>query len=105
MVTIVELIDPPPYNNQSPVYVRLVYTVIYMSDRILIQANPNPRFPPQPELPSLVRERRVRVYKEDPGFRPAPRGYAGTRRADDAGTSGQGREEDATSVYGYTGTL
>ena len=50
MVTIVELIDPRPYIFQSAVYGRLIYTVIYMSDRLLTQANPDPRLPPPPEL-------------------------------------------------------
>jgi hypothetical protein len=34
MVTIFELIDPRPYKNQSPVNGRLIYTVIYMRDRL-----------------------------------------------------------------------
>ena len=33
LITIVELIDPHPYIFQPPVYGRLIYTVIYMSDR------------------------------------------------------------------------
>jgi len=41
MVTIFELIDPRPYKNQSPVYWRLIYTVIYMSGRLLTQGNAN----------------------------------------------------------------
>jgi hypothetical protein len=48
LVTIVELIDSRPYIFQSAVYSRLIYTV--MSDRLLTQANPDPRLPPQPEL-------------------------------------------------------
>jgi hypothetical protein len=47
MVTIVELIDPRPYNFQPPVYGRLIYTVIYMSDGLLTQANPDSRFLPR----------------------------------------------------------
>jgi hypothetical protein len=54
LVTIFELIDPRPYKNQSPVYRRLICTVIYMSDRLLTEANPNPHLPPPPELRSLV---------------------------------------------------
>jgi hypothetical protein len=50
MVTIVELIDPRPYIFQPAVYGRLIYTVICMSDLLLNQANPNPHFPPPPEL-------------------------------------------------------
>ena len=50
LVTIVELIDPRPYIFQSAVYGRLIYTVIYMSDHLLTQANPDPRLPPPPEL-------------------------------------------------------
>jgi len=46
LVTIVELIDPRPYIFQSAVYGRLIYTVISMSDRLLTQANPDPRLPP-----------------------------------------------------------
>ena len=52
MVAIVELIDPRPYMFQPAVYGRLIYTVIYMSDRLLTQANPNPHLPPPPELRS-----------------------------------------------------
>jgi len=52
LVTIDELIDPRPYNVQSAVYGRLIYTVICMSDRLLTQANPNPRLPPPPDLRS-----------------------------------------------------
>ena len=50
LVTIVELIDPRSYIFQSAMYGRLIYTVIYMSDRLLTQANPDPRLPPPPEL-------------------------------------------------------
>jgi len=35
LATIVELIDPRPYSFQFAVYGRLIYTVIYMSDRLL----------------------------------------------------------------------
>jgi hypothetical protein len=52
LVTIVELIDPRSYSFQSAVYGRLIYTVIYVGDRIVAQANPNPRLPPPPELRS-----------------------------------------------------
>ena len=61
LVTIVELIDPRPYIFQSDVYVRLIYTVIYMSDRLLTQANRNPGLPPPPDL----RSRRLRRAPED----------------------------------------
>ena len=54
MVTIVELTDPRPYIFQPPVYGRLIYTVIYMSERLLTQANPNPRLPPPPDLRSMA---------------------------------------------------
>ena len=50
LVTIVQLIGPRPYMFQSAVYVRLIYTVIGMSDRLLTQANPDPRLPHPPEL-------------------------------------------------------
>ena len=46
LVTIVELTDPRPYMIQSAVYGRLIYTVIYMSDRLLTRANPDPHLPP-----------------------------------------------------------
>ena len=49
-VTIIELIDPRPYIFQTPVHGSLIYTVIYMSDRLLTQANPNPRLFPRPDL-------------------------------------------------------
>jgi len=54
LVTIVELTDPRPYNLQVTVYGNLIYTVIYMSDRLLTQANPNPRLPPPPDLRRTV---------------------------------------------------
>jgi len=54
LVTLVELIDPRPYILQSAVYGRLIYTVIYMSDRLLTQANPDPCLPPPPELRSKL---------------------------------------------------
>jgi hypothetical protein len=44
------LIDPRPYMFQSAVYGRLISTVIYMSDRLLSRANPEPRLPPSPDL-------------------------------------------------------
>jgi len=53
LVTIVKSIDPRPYNVQFALYSRLIYTVIYLSDRLLPQANPNPRLPPQPDLRSI----------------------------------------------------
>jgi len=46
LVTILELIDPRPYIFQFAVYGRLIYTVIYMSDRLFTQANTNPHFIP-----------------------------------------------------------
>jgi hypothetical protein len=46
LVTIIELIDPRSYMFQSAVYGRLIYTVIYMSDRLLTQANHDLRLPP-----------------------------------------------------------
>jgi hypothetical protein len=55
LVTIVDLIDPRPYIFQPAVYGRLIYTVIYISHRLLTKANPNPRLPPQPHLRSLYR--------------------------------------------------
>jgi hypothetical protein len=53
LVTIVELTDPRPYIFLSAVCSRLIYSVIYMSDGLLTQANPDPRVPPPPELRSL----------------------------------------------------
>jgi hypothetical protein len=50
LTLIVELIDHRPYIFQSAVYGRLIYTVIHMSDRLLTEANPNPRLPPPPDL-------------------------------------------------------
>jgi len=50
LVTIVQLIDPYSCIFQSAVYGRLIYTLIYLSDRLLNQANPNPRLPPPPDL-------------------------------------------------------
>ena len=37
---------------QSAVYGRLSYTVMYMSDPLFTQANPNPRLPSPPDLRS-----------------------------------------------------
>ena len=34
-VTIIELTDPRPYIFQTPVHGRLIYTVIYVSNRLL----------------------------------------------------------------------
>jgi len=50
MVTIFELLDPRPYQNQSPMYGRLIYSVIYMSNRLLSQEYPNPHLTPTPDL-------------------------------------------------------
>ena len=50
LVAIVELIDPHPYIFQSAVYGRLIYTVIYVSDRLLTQADPDVYLPPPSEL-------------------------------------------------------
>jgi len=52
LVTIVELIDLRPYILQPAVYGRLICTVIYLSDRLLTQANLNPRVTPPPDLRS-----------------------------------------------------
>jgi len=51
---IVQLVDRRPYSFQSAVYGRLIYTVMYMSDRLLTQTHPDPRLPPPPELPALA---------------------------------------------------
>ena len=56
LVTIVELIDPRPYIFLSAVYGNLIYTVIYKSDRLLTQTNPNPRLPPPPDLRTTLVE-------------------------------------------------
>ena len=52
MVTIFESIHPRPYKNQSPVYGRLIYSVIYMSHRLLTRENPTPHVTPPPVLRS-----------------------------------------------------
>ena len=44
---------PWPIQIYPPGSRRLIYTVIYMSDRLLIQAKPNLRLPPLPELCSM----------------------------------------------------
>jgi len=49
---LLSLIDPRSYSFQSPVYGRLIYTVIYMSDRLLTQANRSSHLSPQPDLRS-----------------------------------------------------
>ena len=56
LVTIVESIDPRPYMFQSAVYGRLIYTVIYMSDRLSTQAKSDLHLPPPPELRSGSKE-------------------------------------------------
>ena len=48
LVTIVELIDPRPFIFKTLVHGSLIYTVIYMSDGLLTQANPNPHLTPLP---------------------------------------------------------
>jgi hypothetical protein len=45
LVTIVELLDPRPYTFQVTVYSKLIYTMIYMSDRLSTHAPQNPRLP------------------------------------------------------------
>ena len=50
LVAIVELLDLRPYMFQSAVYGRLIYTVMYMSDGLTTQANPDLHLPPPPEL-------------------------------------------------------
>jgi len=50
LVTIVELIHPRPYIFQTLVHGSLIYTVIYMSDRLLTQANPNLHCTPPPPI-------------------------------------------------------
>jgi hypothetical protein len=50
MVTIVELVNLRPYLFETSVYGSLIYTVIYISDRLLTQGNPNLHLPPPPEL-------------------------------------------------------
>ena len=67
LVTIVELLDLRPYNFQVTVYGNLIYTVIYMSDRLLPQANSNPRLPPPPDLRryDVVIIAHLEPYEED----------------------------------------
>jgi len=50
LVTIVELIDPGPYRFYSPVYRRLIYTVVCMSDCLSTQENPNLHLTPPRDL-------------------------------------------------------
>ena len=54
LVTIGESIEPHPYMFQPAVYGRLIYTVIYMGDRLLTQENRNPHLTPPPDLRSKV---------------------------------------------------
>jgi hypothetical protein len=60
LVTIVELIDRRPYIFLTADYGRLIYSVIYMSDRLLTLANPNPHLPPPPELRRSVAHNMLR---------------------------------------------
>ena len=58
LVTIVELIDPRPRPCIFKLPCRnkaayIIHAVICMSDRLITQANPNPRLPPKPDLRSL----------------------------------------------------
>jgi len=48
MVTILEFIDPRSYISQVTVYNNLIYTVLYVSESILTQANSNPGLLPVP---------------------------------------------------------
>ena len=47
---------------QSAAYGRLIYTLIFMSDRLLTQANPDLHLPPPPELRRELAEYGV-VYR------------------------------------------
>ena len=53
LVIVLELIGLRPYIYQPPVYERLICTVMYMSDRLLTQTNPNSHLPFPPELRGL----------------------------------------------------
>jgi len=46
--------DPCPYTFQVTMYGNLIHTVIYMSDRLLTEANPNPRLPHPPDLRRML---------------------------------------------------
>jgi len=50
LVMIIELIDPRPYIFQTPVYGSFMYTVKYVSDCLLTQANPDPHLTTPPDL-------------------------------------------------------
>jgi len=63
LVAIVELIDPHPYIFQSAVYGRLIYTVIYVSECLFTQANPNPRLLPPTHLSSPLYTHCGKVFK------------------------------------------
>ena len=54
LVTIVELITPRPYIFQPAGSPRLIDTVIFMSDRLLSQANPDLHLPPHNRTAKLV---------------------------------------------------
>jgi hypothetical protein len=54
LVTIVELIDPRPYIFSVCRVRQTDLHCIYMSDRLLTEANPDPRLPPPPELRSFA---------------------------------------------------
>ena len=72
MVTNFEFIDPRPYKIQSPVYGRLIYTVIYMSDRLLTQANPDLHLSPPSELSRTPKLQTLQRGQQHPGGRPKP---------------------------------
>jgi hypothetical protein len=50
VVMFVEFINPRPYTFQTPAYGSLIYTVIYVSDRLLTQTNPVTHFTTLPDL-------------------------------------------------------
>ena len=80
MVMLFESIDPRPYKSLSPVYGRLINTVICMSDRLLSQSDPNPHLtrPPDPRSSHAPISVRVLVVN-DPTVRAIKRLHSGCR--------------------------
>jgi len=85
LVTIAELIDLRPYIFQPAMYGRLIYTVIYMSDRLLTQGNQTARLPPPTDL---RRHCQVRAYKQGWSARPCLSERGEEARAHQAGDGG-----------------
>ena len=86
LVKIFELGDPRPYNFQPSLYGKLIYTVIYLTDRLLTQENPNSRFPSPADLRRPAHHERTNIQVDDELQRERVHGHGGRRRRVCTGT-------------------